>query len=164
MSIFYTCTAHPDVCELHLASCPECGAALHVGSSAALERAQARRLRDLSRRFRFAAALTLPVLLLSLAERMPPLAASIGPGLRGVLQLVLAAPVCLWAAWPFFARAAQARRNRSADMFTLLGIGIGVAYGYSVVALVAPAIFPGPFRGANGNVPVYFATACMIVT
>jgi Cu+-exporting ATPase len=164
MSIFYTCGAHPDVCEVHLASCPECGAALRAGSSAALERAQTRKLRDLARRFAFAAAFSLPVVVLALGEQMPPLAARIPLWLRGWLELGFAAPVCLWAAWPFYARAAQARRNRSADMFTLIAVGVGIAFGYSVLALVAPALLSQAFRGADGNVTAYFGVASMIVT
>lgn len=164
MSMFYTCSAHPDVCELHLASCPACGAALSVGSSAALERAQTHKLADLLRRVRWAAAFSLPVVLLALGDHVPPVAARIPIELRGWLELLLAAPVCLWAAWPFYARAAQARRSRTADMFTLIAIGVGAAYGYSVLAQVAPALFPASFRGVDGRVPAYFGVASMIVT
>jgi P-type Cu+ transporter len=164
MSTFYTSTAHPDVCSLHLASCPECGSALRVGSSAALERAQALELSDLSRRVAFAAAFSSPVVLLALGERVPPLAALIPVGLRGWLELALAAPVCLWAAWPFYVRAAQARRNRTADMFTLIAVGVGVAYGYSVLAQLVPGLFPASFRNPDGRVAVYFGVASMMVT
>ena len=164
MSIFYTCTVHPDVCELHLTSCPSCGTALRAGTSAALERAQARKLGDLERRLAFAAALTLPVVLLGLGERLPPLAARVPLHVRGWLELALATPVCVWAAWPFYVRAAQARRARSADMFTLIALGVGAAYGYSVLALLGSALLPVALRAGSGHLGAYFAVASMMVT
>jgi Cu+-exporting ATPase len=114
-------------------------------------------LRDMTRRFWVAAALSVPVLVLAMAELL-------SPGLRGVVELALATPVCLWAGWPFFVRAARSIRNRSLNMFTLIGLGVGVAYLYSVVATVAPGAFPASVRDASGHVAVYFEAASVIVT
>jgi Cu+-exporting ATPase len=114
-------------------------------------------LRDMTRRLWIAAALSAPVLAVAMGELLPP-------GWRGFVELALATPVCLWAAWPFFVRAAQSVRNRSLNMFTLIGLGVGVAYLYSVVGVLAPGIFPPSFRDESGNVAVYFEAASVIVT
>jgi Cu+-exporting ATPase len=114
-------------------------------------------LRDMTRRLWVAAALSAPVFVLAMAE-------ALSPGVRGLVELALATPVCLWAGWPFFVRAAQSIRNRSLNMFTLIGLGVGVAYLYSVVATVAPGAFPASLRDASGHVAVYFEAAAVIVT
>jgi Cu+-exporting ATPase len=114
-------------------------------------------LRDMTRRFWVAAALSAPVLVLAMAELL-------SPGLRGLVELALATPVCLWAGWPFFVRAAQSIRNRSLNMFTLIGLGVGFAYVYSLVATVAPGAFPASVRDASGHVAMYFEAASVIVT
>src|SRR5205807_2075805 len=84
--------------------------------------------------------------------------------LRNWVELALAAPVCIWSAWPFYVRAVQSIRNRSLNMFTLIGLGVFVAFAYSVVATVAPGIFPASFREQGGGVGVYFEAAGVIVT
>jgi Cu+-exporting ATPase len=114
-------------------------------------------LRDMTRRFWVAAALSTPVLVLAMAELL-------SPGLRVVVELALATPVCLWAGWPFFVRAAQSILSRSLNMFTLIGLGVGVAYLYSVAATVAPGAFPASLRDASGHVAVYYEAASVIVT
>jgi P-type Cu+ transporter len=165
MIAFYTCPSHPDVCESMLSSCPECGIALRIGSPLALERADARKLFDLARRFIFAAAFSLPVVLLAMGEAVPPVAARIPLELRNWLELALATPVCLWCASPFYQRAAQAQRQGGVDMYTLLALGVGAAYGYSVLAVLVPSVlFPASFRGADGQIGVYFDVAAMVVT
>jgi Cu+-exporting ATPase len=120
---------------------------------------------DMRRRFRWAIALTLPVFFLGMAEMMPgrPLDMLASPGALRWLQLLLSSAVVLWAGWPFFERGWQSVVNRSPNMFTLIAMGVGVAWLYSVVAVLAPGWFPHAFRGHGGHVDVYFEAAAMIV-
>jgi Cu+-exporting ATPase len=117
-------------------------------------------LHQMTRRLWVAAVLTLPVVALDMGG------AALGPlaPFGDLLQLALATPVCLWGAWPFFVRAAQSVVNRSLNMFTLIGLGVGVAYVFSTIATLAPGVFPQSFREASGHVPVYFEAAAVIVT
>jgi Cu+-exporting ATPase len=123
-------------------------------------------LRDMSRRFWFAAALTVPLLFLGMGDMLPgePVSRLFAPRTRALLELALATPICTWSAWPFYDRAVRSVVNRSLNMFTLIGLGVGVAYGYSVVAALLPAIFPAGFRDHHGSVGVYFEAAGTIVT
>jgi Cu+-exporting ATPase len=114
-------------------------------------------LRYMSRRFWFAAAASVPLLVIAMAELLPD-------AWREYVELALATPVCLWAAWPFLVRGAQSVRNRHLNMFTLIALGVSVAFLYSVVATLAPGIFPTSFRDASGHVAVYFEAASVIVT
>jgi Cu+-exporting ATPase len=114
-------------------------------------------LRDMTRRFWIAAALSAPLLVIAMAELLPA-------AWRDYVELALATPVCVWSAWPFFVRAAQSIQNRSPNMFTLVGLGVSVAYLYSVVGALAPGIFPASFRDPSGHVAVYFEAAAVIVT
>ena len=143
--------------------CPKCGMALEarVGDGASHPE-----LDDMSKRFWWALALTIPVLILSMGDMIGdhPLSHLLGAGTRAWLELAFATPVCLWAARPFFIRAARSVANRSLNMFTLIGLGVGVAYGYSLIASFAPELFPAAFRGHDGAVPVYFEAASVIVT
>jgi Cu+-exporting ATPase len=161
----YTCPMHPEIVRPSPGSCPICGMALEprVPTATPGENAE---LRDMSRRFWFAVALTVPLLALVMGDMLPgaPVSALLSARLRVFLELVLATPVCLWAAWPFYVRAVQSVRNRSLNMFTLIGLGVSVAYVYSVVAAFLPGLFPASFRGASGEVAVYFEAAGVIVT
>jgi Cu+-exporting ATPase len=123
-------------------------------------------LRDMSRRLWVAALVSLPLLAIAMSDVIPgdPLGSVLSMRRRGWLELALATPVCLGAAWPFYVRAALSLKNRSLNMFTLIGLGVSVAYGYSVVATLVPAAFPRSFRGPSGEVAVYFETAAVIVT
>ena len=143
--------------------CPKCGMALEARVS---DGASNPELDDMSRRFWWALALTIPVLILSMGDMIGdhPLSHLLGAGTRAWLELAFATPVCLWAARPFFIRAARSVANRSLNMFTLIGLGVGVAYGYSLIASFAPNLFPPAFRGHDGAVPVYFEAASVIVT
>jgi Cu+-exporting ATPase len=127
---------------------------------------QSPELRDMSRRFWAAGALTVPILVLGMSDVLPIRSASafVGGSWREYLELAIATPVCVWAAWPFFERAVQSVRNRSLNMFTLIGLGVSVAYVYSVVATLAPGAFPASFQDASGHVSVYFEAAAVIVT
>jgi Cu+-exporting ATPase len=123
-------------------------------------------LRDMTRRFVVAAVLTLPLVALGMSDLLP---AHVAEPLMNApwlpyLQLALATPVCVWAAWPLLARAVASLQNRSLNMFTLIGLGVATAYGYSVLAALVPGAFPASVRDAAGHVPVYFEAAAAIVT
>jgi Cu+-exporting ATPase len=122
-------------------------------------------LRDMTRRFWVATAFTLPLVALAMGDLLPdrPMFALLSMRTRTLLEFALATPVCLWSAWPFYTRAVQSVINRSLNMFTLIGLGVSVAFGYSVVATVSPGLFPASFREA-GEVAVYFEAAGVIVT
>src|SRR5690606_14912362 len=105
---------------------------------------------------------TLPLFVVSMGEMV---GLTLWPGRTRVwVELALAVPVCTWAAWPFFVRFARSLANRSLNMFTLIGLGVGVAFGYSVVAVLAPGIFPAAFRMHDGTVGTYFEAAAVITT
>jgi Cu+-exporting ATPase len=161
----YTCPMHPQIVRDAPGFCPICGMALELRAPTAAPGENAE-LRDMSRRFWFAVALTVPLLALVMGDMLPgaPVSALLSARLRVFLELGLATPVCLWAAWPFYVRAVQSVRNRSLNMFTLIGLGVSVAYVYSVVAALLPGLFPASFRGASGEVAVYFEAAGVIVT
>ncbi|HEX9208604.1 MAG TPA: heavy metal translocating P-type ATPase [Steroidobacteraceae bacterium] len=156
----YTCPMHPEIVRDAPGTCPLCGMALEPRMPS-LDEEENPELRDFRRRFWWTLPLSVATLVLAmLGER---LAGSIAPTTRTWLELALAAPVVLWAGWPFFERWAQSIRNRSPNMWTLIGTGVGAAFGYSVVATVAPDIFPASFRD-HGRVGVYFEAAAIIVS
>ena len=160
----YTCPMHPEVLQRGPGSCPKCGMALEPRVPAAREEREDPELRDMTRRFSVAAALALPLLAIAMGDMLPgrPISSLVSGRGRVLLELALATPVCLWAAWPFYVRAVASVRNRSLNMFTLIGLGVGVAYGYSVVAALFPALFPHAFRHASGEVAVYFEAGAVI--
>jgi Cu+-exporting ATPase len=162
----YTCPMHPEVRQVGPGSCPLCGMALEPLVASAEDVHENAELRDMSRRFAFSAALSLPLLALAMGDMWPerPVSAWLPAGRRALLELVLAAPVCLWAAWPFYLRALASLRQRSLNMFTLIGLGVGVAFGYSAVAALVPGLFPHAFRHGSGEVAVYFEAAAVITT
>jgi heavy metal translocating P-type ATPase len=149
----YTCPMHPEIVRNEPGACPKCGMALEPMAVAAEERNP--ELDDMTRRFWVGAVLTLPLLALAMAIDFP--------GIGHWLQLALGTPVVLWAGWPFFERGSKSIANRSLNMFTLIAIGVGAAYAYSVVATLAPGLFPEAFRGPSGEVGVYFEVAAVIV-
>jgi Cu+-exporting ATPase len=160
----YSCPMHPDVRQPEPGDCPICGMALEpsvpqdrLGDDAEYV--------DMRRRFRVALALAIPVFVLAMGDMLPgqPVSAMLGDRTRTVLELLFALPVCTWAAWPFYQRAWTSVVNRRLNMFTLIGLGVGVAFTYSVVAALAPGIFPDAFRNESGHVGVYFEAAAVIV-
>ena len=161
----YTCPMHPEIVRDGPGSCPLCGMALEP-LTASLEEEENTELTDMTRRFWTAVILTIPVFVLGMSELIPgqPLQQFFSMRTLAWMQLVLASPVVLWAGWPFFVRAWQSIVNRSLNMFTLIGLGVAVGYFFSVIAVVSPPIFPASFRDAEGNVPVYFEAAAVIVT
>jgi Cu+-exporting ATPase len=163
----WTCPMHPEVVSHAPGSCPKCGMALERRAAAAEDDddAENAELRDMSRRFWFALGFTVPLFVLSMGDLLPgqPISQLLSMRVRTMAELALATPVVLWAAWPFFVRAVQSVRNMSLNMFTLIGLGVGVAYLYSVVAALLPGLFPASFQ-ENGEVAVYFEAAGVIVT
>ena len=161
----WTCPMHPEIVRDRAGACPVCGMALEP-RNATLTSAEHPELTDMRRRFRFAAALSLPLFLIAMADMLPgnPLSALLSARGRVWLELSLATPVCIWSAWPFYERAYDSLKHRSLNMFTLIGLGVSVAYGYSVTATLAPGLFPQDLRHMSGEVPVYFEAAAVIVT
>jgi Cu+-exporting ATPase len=160
----WTCPMHPEIVQEGPGSCPICGMALEPRSATADQ--ENPELREMSRRFWISAAFSAPLLIAAMDEVLPgrPISHLLSPRAITVLELVLATPVCTWAAWPFYQRAVLSVRNRSLNMFTLIGLGVFVAYGYSVLAALMPQIFPPSFKHHSGEVGVYFEAAAMIVT
>jgi Cu+-exporting ATPase len=161
----WTCPMHPQIVRDAPGSCPICGMALEPRTPTHDEGENAE-LRDMRRRFWFATALTVPLFLLAMSEMFFGHALESVVSMRGrvFIELALATPVCTWAAWPFFERAVASVKNRSLNMFTLIGLGVSVAYGYSLIATLLPGVFPASFRGEGGVVDVYFEAASVIVT
>jgi Cu+-exporting ATPase len=158
----YTCPMHPEIRQDHPGSCPKCGMALEP-VRATEDTGPNPELADMRRRFWISAALALPVLILSMVVPMiPGLRDAIPAVVSQVIQCALASVVVLWAAAPFFQRGWASLRNRSLNMFTLIAMGVAAAYLYSLVALVAPGLFPESMR-SHGRVEVYFEAASVIV-
>jgi Cu+-exporting ATPase len=159
----YTCPMHPEIRQDHPGNCPICGMTLEpeVAAEAAGPNVE---LVDMTRRFRVAVALSVPVFVLAMGAHLTDLHALLPEALSNWIQLVLATPVVLWAGWPFFERGWASVKNRNLNMFTLIAMGVGVAWLYSVVATVAPGLFPSEFRGMGGAVAVYFEAAAVITT
>jgi P-type Cu+ transporter len=161
----YVCPMHPEIVRDAPGSCPICGMALEP-RTVTLEEEANPELADMKRRFWVSLALTVPVLFLAMSEMIAGQPVQNALGMRAItwLQLALSTPVVLWGGWPFFVRGWASIINRSLNMFTLIAVGTGAAYAYSVVATLAPDIFPASFRGHHGEVGVYFEAAAVITT
>lgn len=160
----YTCPMHPEVIQDVPGDCPLCGMALEP-VTVTLEQEQNPELVDMTRRLWVSAVLSVPVLLLAMGEMLGlSFAGLASQRTQTWLELLFASPVVLWGGWPFFVRAWQSIVNKSLNMFTLIGLGTGVAYAYSLVATMVPAAFPASFRDAHGEVAVYFEAAAVIIT
>ena len=161
----YVCPMHPQIVRSAPGSCPICGMALEPRVASADE-GRNPELTSMTRRFWLSAVLSVPVLGIAMGEYLPgtPLQKMVAPEVLTWIELALATPVVLWGGWPFFVRGWQSILNRSLNMFTLIGLGIAVAYVYSLVAVITPGIFPPSFREASGQVPVYFEAAAVITT
>src|SRR5215510_3934529 len=161
----YVCPMHPQIVRDEPGNCPICGMALEP-RVVTLEEEENPELRDMKRRFWVSVTLTLPVLLLAMSEMIPgqPIQHALSPRPLTFIQFALATPVVLWGGWPFFERGWASIVNRSPNMFTLIAIGTGAAWLYSVIATFLPDIFPASFRGQGGEVAVYFEAAAVITT
>ncbi|MEW6334736.1 MAG: heavy metal translocating P-type ATPase, partial [Thermodesulfobacteriota bacterium] len=162
----YTCPMHPEVVQDHPGSCPKCGMALEPKTVSLNEEESNPEYEDMRRRFVVGAVLTVPLVLIAMRGMIP------GGGWLDILathktylwlELILATPVVLWAGWPFYVRAVQSVVNRSLNMFTLIGLGVSVAYLYSLIGVLFPRLFPAEMRTAEGMVGVYFEAAAVIV-
>ena len=160
----YVCPMHPQIVRSAPGSCPICGMALEPRTATGEE--ENAELKDMTRRFWVSVALSVPLLAFVMSDMLPgqPLRHGLSSRLIAWLQLVLATPVVLWGGWPFFQRGWASIVHRSLNMFTLIALGTGTAYVYSVVAAVAPGIFPDSFRPHGGGVGLYFEAAAIITT
>jgi P-type Cu+ transporter len=160
----YTCPMHPEIVRAQPGSCPICGMALESRTVTAQPQ-DVPELLEMTRRFWVSLALTVPLIAIAMADMFPQIRmhANAG-GWLSWLELLFATPVVLWGGWPFFQRGWASIVNRSTNMFTLIAMGIGVAYVYSLIATIAPGMFPVSFRDMNGKPPVYFEAAAAIVT
>ncbi|HWG38939.1 MAG TPA: HAD-IC family P-type ATPase, partial [Candidatus Acidoferrales bacterium] len=164
-AVEYTCPMHPEIVRSGPGNCPICGMALEPRISAGVHAEDNSELRSMTRRFWVGVALSIPLLILSMGGMAAgsPLH-RIPAGWMEWLQLALATPVVLWGGWPFFERGWASLVNRHLNMFTLIAMGTGTAYVYSVIATLAPGIFPQSFLGHGGRPGVYFEVSAMIVT
>ncbi len=160
----YTCPMHPEIVQTGPGACPLCGMALEPRVMT-VEESPNPELLDMTRRFWVCLLLSTPLLVLAMADMVPgaPVHHALGSALPW-LELVLATPVVGWGGWPFFRRGWDSLRLASPNMFTLIALGTGTAFAYSVVATVAPGVFPASFRSHGGAVGVYFEAAAVIVT
>ena len=163
--MIYTCPMHPEIEQDHPGACPICGMTLEPKTIGAGDEEDQREIRSLSRKFWIALVLTIPVLIIAMGHAIPGLHVdAIVPKQVGKwIEFGLTTPVVLWAGGFFFTRAWQSIVNRSLNMFTLIAVGVGAAYVYSVVAVIAPGIFPDSFR-RHGEVDLYFEAAAVITT
>jgi len=163
----YTCPMHPEIVQEGPGSCPICGMALEP-RTISIDEEDNPELRQMTRRFWVSAGLSIPLLFITMGGLVTGidvlLQSYASARMLTLLELFLATPVVVWGAWPFFVRAWQSVVNRSPNMFTLIGLGVGVAYVYSLIAAILPDLFPAAFRDAAGTVAVYFEAAAVIVT
>jgi Cu+-exporting ATPase len=161
----YTCPMHPEIVRPGPGSCPICGMALEPRTVTAIEEENPE-LRAMTRRFWVSLALTVPLLAVAMADMLPgmPVEHALPKGQLPLLELLLATPVVLWGGWPFFQRGWTSIINHSTNMFTLIAMGTGVAYLFSLIATVFPGLFPLSFRDMSGTPPVYFEASAAIVT
>ena len=161
----WTCPMHPEIVRDRPGSCPICGMALEP-RTVTLDQAENPELVDMGLRFKVSVALTLPLVLFMVGTVLPgqPIHRMLSPSAMAWLELLLASPVVLWGGWPFFVRGGQSIVGRSPNMFTLIGLGVGVAFLYSLAAVIAPALFPPSLQDAFGHVATYFEAAAVIVT
>src|SRR3569833_541792 len=157
----YTCPMHPEVRQVGPGQCPICGMALEPETVTADAGPNAE-LADMTRRFRIGLALAAPVFALEMGGHLFNLHRFVAPAVSAWIQFALSTPVVLWAGRPFFERGWASLRTRNLNMFTLIAMGVGVAWLYSAVALLAPGLFPAEMRGMGGTVPVYFEAAAVI--
>ncbi|MGE0180674.1 MAG: copper-translocating P-type ATPase [Parvularculaceae bacterium] len=162
----WTCPMHPQVRETSNTGCPICGMALEPESVSLDTEEDTSELDSMTRRFWVGAAFSIPLFIYAMGDLIPgkPFDGLLPGAWPQWIQFALATPVVLWGGWPFFVRGVQSVRTMNLNMFTLIALGVGVAYLFSVVATVAPGIFPDAFRGMHGHVAVYYEAAAVITT
>jgi Cu+-exporting ATPase len=161
----YTCPMHPEVVQPGPGACPKCGMALEPRTAAG-EEEENPELIDMRRRFWVSVAFSVPLLVIAMSDTLlgESLQTVVQPRLLALIELLLATPVVLWAGWPFLVRGWFSVKTWNLNMFTLIGLGVSVAYVYSLIATIAPGFFPASFRGEQGQVSVYFEAAAFITT
>src|SRR5712691_7012661 len=159
--MIYTCPMHPEIEQDHPGNCPICGMALEPKTPVGGAEEDNAELSDMTRRFWIGLVLTIPVLVLAMAHVAPSVPEWIAGEWSRWIQFILSTPVVLWAGWPFFQRGWQSVRNRALNMFTLIAMGVGVAYFYSAVVMLAPNAFPTSFQ-QHGKIDIYFEAAAVI--
>lgn len=157
----YTCPMHPEVRQIGPGNCPICGMALEPVIATG-ETGESPELRDMTRRFWIGLALTVPVFLLEMGGHLFDIGHLVAPQTSNWIQLIFGTPVVLWAGWPFFVRGWTSLKNRSLNMFTLIALGTGAAWLYSMVGTLAPGLFPQALRAHGGAVAIYFEAAAVI--
>ena len=162
-SVIYTCPMHPQIRQVGPGNCPICGMTLEPVKATA-EVGENHELTDMTRRFWVGSALTVPVFVLEMGGHIPALGLHefVSPQVSTWIQFALSTPVVLWAGWPFFQRAWASIVHRSLNMFSLIALGTGSAYLYSLFSTFAPGLFPAGFHGMGSSVPVYFEAAAVI--
>ncbi|RUA02253.1 MAG: heavy metal translocating P-type ATPase [Deltaproteobacteria bacterium] len=163
----YTCPMHPEIVQAVPGSCPKCGMALESSTVSMDDDEKNPEYEIMRNRFIIGAVLTLPLVIVAMRDMLPGgdlLERIASDKTLGWLELILSTPVVLWAGWPFYVRAVQSVINRSLNMFTLIGLGVSVAFIYSLTGILFPDIFPASMRGNDGSVGVYFEAAAVIVT
>jgi Cu+-exporting ATPase len=163
----YTCPMHPEVIRNGPGSCPKCGMALEPRTVSLEQEEQNPEYEDMRKRFLFGLLLTVPLVLIAMRDMVPGghlIERMASPFVLGWIELILATPVVLWAGWLFFVRGAQSVVNKSLNMFSLISLGVSVAYIYSIAGVLFPKAFPPGMQGDNGTVHVYFEAAAVIVT
>jgi len=161
--VIYTCPMHSQIRQVGPGNCPICGMTLEPVKAAA-EVGENHELTNMTRRFWIGSALTVPVFILEMGGHIPALGMHehVSPQVSTWIQFALSTPVVLWAGWPFFQRAWASIVHRSLNMFSLIALGTGSAYVYSLFATLAPGLFPAGFHGMGSSVPVYFEAAAVI--
>ena len=161
----WTCPMHPEIVRDAPGSCPICGMALEL-RTVSLEEEENPELVDMTRRFKISVVLSIPLIYIAMGGYIPAISPEkfIPMGILKWLELALATPVVLWGGWPFFVRGWKSIVTWNPNMFTLIGLGVGVAYLYSVIAALFPGVFPSSFRGKEGEVGTYFEAAAVITT
>jgi Cu+-exporting ATPase len=161
----YTCPMHPEIISSTPGPCPKCGMSLEPVAPV-LDEGENPEYIDMKRRFFFSLVFTIPLMLIAMRHMLPGhlLQAQATDTTFGLIELLLATPVVLWAGWPFFVRAWSSLVSRNLNMFTLIGLGVAVSYGFSLIATLLPDLFPSSLKGEGGNVGVYFEASSMIVT
>jgi Cu+-exporting ATPase len=159
----YTCPMHPQIRQVGPGSCPICGMALEP-ELAGSDIGPNPELIDMSRRFWIGIALTVPIFVLEMGSHIAGAHSWVDPTLSNYVQFAFATPVVLWAGWPFFVRGWQSLVTRNLNMFTLIAMGTGVAYAYSLIATFAPGLFPQAFRGGHGGAPATYFEAASVIT
>jgi Cu+-exporting ATPase len=163
----YTCPMHPEIIQDTPGSCPKCGMALEPLTASLEDDEENPEYNFMLKRFVFSAILIVPLVIIAMREMLPGghfIEELASPRTLGWLELILATPVVLWGGWVFYVRAVQSVVNKSLNMFTLVGLGVSVAYFYSLIAVLFPGIFPAAMRGSDSSVGVYFEAAAVIVT